>query len=190
MPGRIDPDDLLTRLAELERRVDDMRSAARVPQISNTDQNLIATSENSGTTGRAPSSWGDRTIAPAVATLGIRVPESGRVLFQFGCYMGALTNATAFGYWDNVACGLLVKSAAAPLTVPSDIINNPQDRAAYVYVEGTTTVPARLQVSAANAFVLEGLTGHHLSIDMQFYRANTQSAQTYLTWPWVIVTPL
>lgn len=190
MPGRIDPDDIMTRMAELERQLRELQTAARVPQVSNLGQNLIATSENSGTTGRAPSSWGDRTIAPAVGTIGVRVPESGRILFSFGCYMGALTNATAFGYWDLVACGLLVKSAAEPLTTPSTIINNPQDRAAYVYVEGTTTVPARLQVSAMNAFVLEGLTGHHLSIDMQFLRSNTNSAQTYLTWPWMSVQPL
>lgn len=182
--------DLELIIKDLQRRMKDLENAPRVPQISDGGQNMTAVSENSGTTGRAPATWGDRTIAPPVGTIGIRVPASGRVLFSFGCYMGALTAATAFGYWDLVACGLLVKSAADPLTVPSTIINNPQDRAAYVYVEGTTTVPARLQVSAMNAFVLEGLTGHHLSVDMQFLRSNIQSTQTYLTWPWMTVQPL
>jgi len=177
-------------MADLERQLRDIQTAARVPQISNASQNLVAEAEDSGTTGRAPASWGDRTIAPAFATLGIVVPVSKRVLFQFGCYQGALTNATAFGYWDFVACGLLVQSAPAPATPPDTTIHLPQNDACGLYVEGTTTVPARSQVNAAAAFILEDLTGHHLQIDMQFYHANTNSAQTYMTWPWAIVTPL
>ena len=182
--------DLELVIKDLTRRIRDLENAARVPQVSVSGQNVVATSENSGTTGHAPLTWGDRTVAPPVGTIGVRVPESGRVLFQFGCYLGALTTAVAFGDQDLVATGLLIKSAADPLTVPSTIINNPQDRAAYLYVQGTTTVANRIQASVMNAFVLEGLTGHHLSIDMQFLHSNTLAAQTYCTWPWVIVTPL
>jgi len=188
--------DLELVIKQMQREIRELQTSSRLPQISSRAvHRLQAVSDTSALTGRANDTWGPLQVggppSPTVATS--IVPVLGRTLLQFGCYMGALTNLASvdvFGTFDTVSCGLLVKGGPNDGSPPSTIIHAPQNEAAHVHVRGTDTVVARSQVSAASAFVLDATGYEVISVEMQFIRANIHSAQTYFTYPWLVVQPL
>lgn len=183
--------DVFADIAELYRMIESLSTAARMPQYSNDANRLQAISDDSGITSAAPAAWGDLTGGAGGLTIGARVPVSGKILVSFGAYMGAKTNATAFGYWELVSMGVLIKGGPDGLVPPATTLHLPQYGSAYNYIEGTTTVAARSQVSVMNSFVLDCTGYDKLQLDAQFLASNkVQSAATYVLGPWMHCQPL
>lgn len=183
--------DVYEDIAELYRIVEGLASAARMPQYSADASRLQAVADDSGITSDAPAAWGDLSGGAGGLTIGARVPVSGKILVSFGAYLGAKTTASAFGLWENVAMGVLVKGGPDGLVPPATTLHLPQISAAYNYVEGTATVSVRSQVSVAGSFVLDCTGYDKLQLDAQFIANNkVQSAATYVLAPWMHCQPL
>lgn len=183
--------DVYEDIAEIYRRLDDLATSARVPQLTQNEARLQALADDTGVTGSLPNSWGD-IVGGGVngLTIAARVPASGRILISHGAYIGAKTNATTFGTWDLVSMGVLVNGATDEVTPPATTIHQPQYNSANLYIEGTTSVAVRQQANIATSIVIDASGFTRVQVDTQFMRQNLQSAATYVQGCWLHVQPV
>lgn len=177
--------DLELVIKEMQRQIRELQTSSRVPQVTGLGGTKTQFSQNPSLTEytRTATGWGELDGPPPPIEVNIKVPESGRVLFIWGCFGGVWTT-TAGGNNERLGMGCRVGTTGVGGSIYS----------------GSDTAPAMLIDELASHKIYASITAMKVVATMppratcngtiEYYRHNASSFGVFVNNPWLMALPI